>query len=190
MRLFLPALLLIGWAFAAQSAGGAEISISCGAIGIERELCARGGRALGRRRPAIRCEIVSTPNSTTERLALYQQLLAAHAPDIDVFKIDVVWPGILGAHFIDLAPYAQGSGGRAFPRDHRQQHGRRRAEGDAVVHRCRVCSTTAPTCWRNTASACPTTWAELAETAAAIVEAERAAGKDRMWGFVFQGARL
>jgi trehalose/maltose transport system substrate-binding protein len=32
----------------------------------------------------------------------------------------------------------------------------------------------------------PTTWAELEETARAIMQAERAAGRERMWGFVFQ----
>ncbi len=46
--------------------------------------------------------MISTPNSATERLALYQQLLAAKSPDIDVFQIDVIWPGILANHFVDL----------------------------------------------------------------------------------------
>ena len=46
--------------------------------------------------------MISTPNSATERLALYQQLLAAKSPDIDVFQIDVIWPGILANHFLDL----------------------------------------------------------------------------------------
>jgi len=39
------------------------------------------------------------------RLALYQQLLAAGAADIDVFQIDVVWR-ILANHFIDLSKAA------------------------------------------------------------------------------------
>lgn len=58
--------------------------------------------------------IVSTPNSTTERLALYQQLLAAEAADIDVFQIDVIRPGILGTHFIDLAGYSDSTEGAHF----------------------------------------------------------------------------
>ena len=50
----------------------------------------------GRNKTGNTVKIVSTPNSATERLALYQQLLAAGAGDIDVFQIDVVWTGILG----------------------------------------------------------------------------------------------
>jgi hypothetical protein len=41
---------------------------------------------------------------STERLALYQQGLAVGA-DIDVLQVDVVWPGILHRHLIDLTPY-------------------------------------------------------------------------------------
>src|SRR3546814_5179072 len=40
-----------------------------------------------------------------ERLSLYQTLLAAESPDIDVFQIDVVWPGSLASHFVDLRDY-------------------------------------------------------------------------------------
>ncbi len=47
-------------------------------------------------------EIVSTPNSSTERLSLYQQILSARSDDIDVLQIDVVWPGLLANHLLDL----------------------------------------------------------------------------------------
>ncbi|MBX4378228.1 extracellular solute-binding protein, partial [Mycobacterium tuberculosis] len=33
----------------------------------------------------------------------------------------------------------------------------------------------------------PATWAELAATAKKVQDGERAAGNDKMWGFVFQG---
>jgi trehalose/maltose transport system substrate-binding protein len=36
-------------------------------------------------------------------VALYQQLLAARADDIDVFRVDVVWPGLLAEPLVDLA---------------------------------------------------------------------------------------
>ncbi|HXV25342.1 MAG TPA: hypothetical protein VED46_13905 [Alphaproteobacteria bacterium] len=50
---------------------------------------------------------MSTPNHSTERLAVYQQLLAAQSADVDLFQIDVIWPGILTDHLIDLRPYAK-----------------------------------------------------------------------------------
>lgn len=170
---------------AVSPANGVELSISCGAIGIERELCAdavaRWEEATGNT-----VDIVSTPNSTTERLALYQQLLAAGASDIDVFNVDVVWPGILGEHFIDLAPYAAGREAEHVP---------------AIVANNTVGGELKAMPWYTDAgvlyyradlldkhdAAPPRSWAELAETAARIVEAERADGDDRLLGYVFQG---
>src|SRR5215213_6313314 len=101
-------------AFSATNVQAAEISISCSALGKEYEICKEGAEAWAKR-TGNTVKLVSTPNSATERLALYQQLLAAGAADIDVFQIDVVWPGILGRHFLDLTPKAQGLAGQHFP---------------------------------------------------------------------------
>ena len=65
------------------------------------KLCQEGADAWAKK-TGNEVKVISTPNSATERLALYQQLLAAKSPDIDVFQIDVIWPGILANHFIDL----------------------------------------------------------------------------------------
>ena len=92
----------------ALDARAAEISISCSALGQEYEICKQGVDAWAKQ-TGNTVRIVSTPNSATERLALYQQLLAAGAGDIDVFQIDVVWPGILGQHFVDLSEKAKGA---------------------------------------------------------------------------------
>src|SRR5215204_4722566 len=99
---------------ASTGAWAVEISISCSALGKEYEICKEGAEAWAKR-TGNTVKLVSTPNSATERLALYQQLLAAGAADIDVFQIDVVWPGILGRHFLDLTQKAQGQVGRHFP---------------------------------------------------------------------------
>ena len=77
------------------------ISISCSSLGIELELCQEGADAWAKE-TGNKVKLVSTPARANERLALYQQLLAAGSADIDVFQIDVVWPGILANHFIDL----------------------------------------------------------------------------------------
>src|SRR3712207_1886886 len=96
------------------TARSAEISISCSALGKEYEICKEGVDAWAKR-TGNTVRIVSTPNSATERLALYQQLLAAGSSDIDVFQIDVVWPGILGQHFADLKQKAAAQTGQHFP---------------------------------------------------------------------------
>jgi trehalose/maltose transport system substrate-binding protein len=81
----------------------ARVVIACGSVGTEAALCREGAqdwaRAQGRQ-----VELVSMPTGSTERLALFQQLLAARSADIDVFQLDIVWPGILARHLLDLAP--------------------------------------------------------------------------------------
>lgn len=162
-----------------------ELAISCGALGVELELCTTAVRDW-EARTGHRVEIVSTPNSSTERLALYQQILGAGASDIDVFQVDVVWPGILGDHFLDLAPHAGEAAEAHFP---------------ALIENNRVDGRLVALPWWTDAGvlyyrsdllekhgfAPPETWRELTETAAAIQEAERAEGEDGLWGFVWQG---
>jgi trehalose/maltose transport system substrate-binding protein len=164
---------------------GATLAISCGAVGQEFEICRRGvdrwSAATGHR-----VELVSTPNSATERLALYQQLLAAGAHDVDVLQVDVIWPAILAPHLLDLGPVAGAAIDGHFP---------------ALVENNSVDGRLVALPWFTDAGvlyyrqdllekydeAVPATWRELAATAARIQSAERAAGDTRMWGFVWQG---
>jgi len=170
---------------AAGSARAAEISISCSAVGLELELC-RDGAQRWARESGNSVRLVSTPNSANERLALYQQLLAAGSPDIDVLQIDVVWPGILARHLLDLAPYAGDRPAAHFA---------------ALVANDTVRGKLAAMPWfadvgllyyrkdllRKHGLDVPRTWGELAAAAKRIQDAERAAGNARMWGFVWQG---
>ncbi|MGD8430559.1 MAG: ABC transporter substrate-binding protein [Ectothiorhodospiraceae bacterium] len=166
-------------------AQAATVSISCGAVGQELELCKEGANAWAEK-TGNDVRIVSTPNSTTERLALYQQILSAGADDIDVYQIDVVWPGILGNHFIDLKPYAGDA-----PDQHFQ----------AIVKNNTVDGRLIAMPWFTDAGvlyyrkdlldkynqSVPTTWDQMAASAEKIQKAEREAGNDKMWGYVFQG---
>ena len=97
-------LLALLWAAPADAV---EISIACGAIGREHEIC-RQGVVRWEQRSGHKARLVSVPASATEGLAVFQQLLAAGTSDIDVLQIDVVWPGILANHLIDLNPYTGG----------------------------------------------------------------------------------
>ncbi|HUF22056.1 MAG TPA: ABC transporter substrate-binding protein [Burkholderiales bacterium] len=170
---------------AAGQAGAATVSISCGAIGQELEVCRDGVREW-ERITGHTARLVSTPNSSSERLALYQQLLAARAPDIDVFQIDVVWPGILANHFLDLTPYA---GERI------QRHFSAIVDNNTVDGRLVAMPwfTDAPMLYyradllQKYGEPVPKTWLELTRIAQRIQDAERAAGNDRLWGFVWQG---
>ena len=56
----------------AGNATAAEIAISCGALGQELALCKSGADAWAKK-TGNTVKVVSTPNDTNERLALYQQ---------------------------------------------------------------------------------------------------------------------
>lgn len=63
----------------------------------------------------INVTVLRGPESATERLARYQQQLGAGASDIDVYDIDVIWPGILAQHAEDLSPVLDAMGTEMFP---------------------------------------------------------------------------
>lgn len=168
----------------AAPAAPVTISISCAALGLELELCKEGAEAWAKQ-TGNKINVVSTPNSATERLALYQQMLAAQATDIDVYQVDVVWPGILANHLLDLTPYAKGAEASHYP---------------AVIKNNTVKGKLVAMPWFIDAGVLyyrkdllekyqktvPSTWAELAATAKVIQDGERKAN-DKMWGFVWQG---
>jgi trehalose/maltose transport system substrate-binding protein len=170
---------------AMPSASAATISISCGAVGLELEICRQGANAWAEQ-SGNQVQVVSTPTSATERLALYQQLLAAQSPDIDVFQIDVIWPGILAPHLIDLSQY--------IDKETIDQH------FETIVRNNTVDGKLVGMPWFIDAGILyyrtdllekygkepPQTWQELTEIAKEIQDGERAEGNDRMQGFVFQ----
>ena len=82
-------------------AGAANLTISCGAVGAELQLCKDGVEAWSKQ-TGHSVEVVSTPNSATERLSFYQQILSAQSADIDIIQIDVVWPGMLAKRTINV----------------------------------------------------------------------------------------
>ena len=172
-------------AWLANAAQAATISLSCGAVGAELKLCQDGAQAWAKQ-SGHEVKVVSTPNSATERLALYQQILAAGSADIDVFQIDVIWPGTLANHMIDLKQHLKADSVTAhFP---------------AIVENNTVGGKLVGMPWYTDAGLLyyrkdllekhgfqpPATWEELSTAAAAVMEKERPANP-QLQGFVFQG---
>ncbi|SDG41087.1 ABC transporter substrate-binding protein [Thalassobaculum litoreum] len=170
---------------ATQSASAQALSISCGAVGVELELCKAGVEAWSKDKD-VEVEIVSTPNSSTERLALYQQILAAQGDDIDILQIDVVWPGVLAPHLVDMRAHNADAGTGHF---------------EALIDNNTVDGKLLALPWWTDAGVLyyradllekygfepPTTWAQMTDAAKTIMEKERAAGDDDLWGYVWQG---
>jgi len=135
----------------------------------------------------IKVTRTSGPESATERLAQYQQLLAAQASDVDSMMIDVIWPGILASHAVDLSQAIGWQGAKYF---------------DRIVQNNTVNGVLVGIPWYTDAGILyyrtdllqkhgmekpPETWTELEEMASAIQDAERADNPD-FYGFVWQGA--
>ncbi|MBC7182556.1 MAG: ABC transporter substrate-binding protein, partial [Marinobacter sp.] len=114
------------------------------------------------------------------------QLLAAQSGDVDVFQIDVVWPGMLANHMVDLSQYTEGA-----EDDHFQ----------SLIRNNTVDGRLVAMPWFTDAGVLyyrkdlldkydqpvPKTWEQLTETARIVMSAEREAGNDKFWGFVWQG---
>ncbi len=85
-------------------ANAAEITIACGAVGAEFDMCIKNAEVWSKK-SGHKVKVFQSPKLTNDRLALFQQQLAAKSPEIDVYQIDIIWPGLLGKHFIDLNNY-------------------------------------------------------------------------------------
>jgi len=81
--------------------GAPKLTLSCGSNGIEHQMCEKAVKAWSKQ-TGVAVEVFSIPNDSNDRLAIYQQFLGAGSPDVDVYQIDVVWPGLLASHFRDL----------------------------------------------------------------------------------------
>jgi trehalose/maltose transport system substrate-binding protein len=184
----LAALAIGGLVAAATPAGaaGATVSIACGSVGVELEVCRRGAEAWAAR-TGNTVRVVSTPRASNEILALYQQLLSSGAGDLDVLRIDVIWSGLLARYLVDLAP--------AVPADEVRAHLPALVEANTVGGRLVALpwfTDVGVLYYRRDllerhGRSVPATWDELTETARAVQDAERRAGDGRLWGLVFQG---
>ena len=184
MSRFLAGLAAWGTALVHMRRGCRNLDfVQCPGQGI-RNLQA-GRRRLGQK-TGNTVKIVSTPNSATERLALYQQLLAAGAGDVDVFQIDVVWTGILGQPPSRPDAKAQGDDRRSFPAMVENNTRQRQAHGDALVRRCGPALLPQGPAGEIQAARA----ADLGgshRNGAPVQEGERKEGSGDFWGFVWQG---
>lgn len=166
------------------SAAAVELNISCGTVGKGQELC-KEAVAEWEAKTGHTVNVISVPTSTTDQLALYQQILGSGSDDIDVFEVDVIWPGILGSHLLDLSPYTNGAEEDHFDAiiENNTYQGKLVAmpsytDAGLLYYRKDLLEKyDLPE---------PTTWQELADTAKSIQDAEREAGNEKMWGFVYQ----
>jgi trehalose/maltose transport system substrate-binding protein len=138
--------------------------------------------------PDIEVKILAGPQSATDLLGLYLQFFEAQSSEVDVFAIDVIWPGDLANNLLDLYQF---DGVKEAVEVH----------FPAIVENNTVDGKLVGIPWYTDAGLLyyrtdllekygydgpPATWDELEEMAKTIQEGERAENPD-FWGFVWQG---
>ncbi len=138
--------------------------------------------------PHITVERVAGPASASDLLANYLTMLEAGSGDIDVMRVDVIWPGVLAENLVDLKPYVD----QDVLDAHFPGYIENNTIGDEMV--ALAFRLGAGMLYYRTDmlekygyDGPPATWDELEEMAAAIQAGERAAGNDEFWGFTWQG---
>ncbi|MEY3953921.1 MAG: hypothetical protein RLZZ397_801 [Pseudomonadota bacterium] len=169
---------------AMSSAQAATVTISCGSVGQDFEFCKKHTEEWAKK-TGHTVKLFTIPNSTTDILALFRQMFAAKSTDLDVINVDVVWPGVIKDHLLDLKKYSKGVEKDHFP---------------AIVANNTVDGKLLAMPWFTDAGLlyyrkdlldkygvkAPSTWEELAAGAKKIQDGERAAGNKDFQGFVFQ----
>jgi trehalose/maltose transport system substrate-binding protein len=138
--------------------------------------------------PNVTINVAERPTSTTDTLAQYQQFFAAKSPDLDLFMVDVVWPGLISEHLIDVGSYlSQDQLSRFYPKliDAYTLQGRLVALPWFVDAGMLYYRTDLLTKYNLDV---PQTWDDLYTAASTIQKGERDGGNADFWGFVFQGA--
>lgn len=166
------------------SAQAATITISCGTVGQDFEFCKKHTSEWAKK-TGHEVKLFTMPNTTNDILALFRQMFAAKSSNVDIINVDVIWPGVLKDHLLDLKPYSQGAEKAHFP---------------AIVSNNSVDGKLLAMPWFTDAgllfyrkdlvekygAKAPLTWEELAITAQKIQTGERAAGNNDFHGLVFQ----
>ena len=137
----------------------------------------------------VTIEFVAGPESATDRLSLYLQYFEAQSSEVDVMNIDVIWPGDLAAHLVDLYQY-EGFAEAVeahFPAIVENNTVDGELVGIPLFTDAGLLYYRSDLLEEYGYDGPPQTWDELEEMASTIQEGERAAGNQDFWGFVWQG---
>ena len=102
------AVMGLGLLGAMASAHAASITISCGSVGQDYEFCKKHTDEWAKK-TGNTVKLFTSPSSTTDILGLFRQMFAAGSSDLDVVMVDVVWPGVIKDHLVDLKKYSKGA---------------------------------------------------------------------------------
>lgn len=168
--------------------GDATVHVAGGAVGVEFDVLQDQLARYMEMCPNVTATAVEMPNSSTDRLGLYQQFWEAQSADVDVYQVDVIWAGIIAPHVVDLSQY--------FSQDYIDQFFPDMIEGqtiDGALVAIPWFTDAAGLYYRTDlldkyGLEVPTTWDELTTAAQTIQDGERADGNQDFYGYVWQGS--
>ena len=182
-------ILAVLWAANAAQPAARKVTVTISGLGLDHATELRRD-ALDEleRVTGIRADLLPTPGDSANQLTQSLRLLEAHAATPDVYVIDVVWPGALGQHLMDLGPWLAVS-----PRSHLPALLQNDVVNGHLVSLPFYLNVGMLYCRRDLLEKYgyqhpPGNWGELESMARRIQRGERAAGNRDFWGYVWQGA--
>jgi len=178
--------LLVGLVVGAVAAQGVTLRVACTDTLPSHRLIRESAHEWAAQ-TGNKVVLVSTPNNSQDRLALAQTQLAARSPEIDIYELDVIWPGFLAEFLIDLSQHVSPEErAEFFPRliEANTVNGRLIAlpayvDLGLLYYRTDLLS-------KYGYERPPDTWLELEEMARKVMEGEHATNP-QFWGFVWNG---
>lgn len=173
-------------ALGSASAAGVTLSFACDSVGLGYDQCKIGADAWAKK-TGNTVKVLQVPKETGDRLALYQQQLGARSADVDVYMIDVIWPGLISQHLLDLTnavPKAQID--QFFPAIVKANTVNNKLVGVPWFTDAGVLYYRTDLMKKYGFAKAPKTWTEMASMAKTIQDGERKANP-KFYGFVFQG---
>lgn len=165
-----------------------HLVIAGGAVGQEFEMAQDAAEAYMKLNPNVEVECLETPDLSNDRLGLYLQYFEAKSSAVDLYQIDVIWPGDIAEHLLDLNEYGA--------KQYTDQH------FSSIIKNNTVDNKLVAMPWFTDAGLLyyrtdllqkygftnpPKTWTELTNMAKIVQKGERAAGNQDFWGYVWQG---
>lgn len=136
----------------------------------------------------VQVRLIPRPQDATETYAVYQRLFQARSSEIDVMMVDVIWPGALAPHLLDLSQILGAEAQKHYPTiiENNTVDGRLVAmpwfaDFGMLYYRTDLLE-------KYGFDGPPATWDELEEMSRTVQEGERAAGNAAFWAFVWQGS--
>ena len=111
MKKLVKSLMLLAFTFGIIVSLGAKeqekvtVTMATGGVGSELAITKEQAALFMKEHPNINVKIVAIPDSTSDKLAFFLQLLQAKSSDVDIFQVDVTWVGELANNLINLNEY-------------------------------------------------------------------------------------